>query len=94
MIPYQRIAITCSFYFLNRSAFDQIFETMSVSEKTKYLVHASFLEIYNEEVRDLLGHDYRAKLELKENPDKGVYVAGLSMHKITSVAECQVVTYH
>ncbi|VDP66558.1 unnamed protein product [Schistosoma mattheei] len=89
MIPYQRIAITCSFYFLNRSAFDQIFETMSVSEKTKYLVHASFLEIYNEEVRDLLGHDYRAKLELKENPDKGVYVAGLSMHKITSVAECQ-----
>ncbi|CAH8558044.1 unnamed protein product [Schistosoma intercalatum] len=70
-------------------AFDQIFETMSVSEKTKYLVHASFLEIYNEEVRDLLGHDYRAKLELKENPDKGVYVAGLSMHKITSVAECQ-----
>ncbi|CAH8587021.1 unnamed protein product [Schistosoma rodhaini] len=70
-------------------AFDQIFETMSVSEKTKYLVHASFLEIYNEEIRDLLGHDYKAKLELKENPDKGVYVAGLSMHKITSVAECQ-----
>ncbi|VDP98064.1 unnamed protein product [Trichobilharzia regenti] len=30
-------------------AFDQIFETISISEKTKYLVHASFLEIYNEE---------------------------------------------
>ncbi|CAH8522665.1 unnamed protein product [Schistosoma turkestanicum] len=70
-------------------AFDQIFEIMSVSEKTKYLVHASFLEIYNEEVRDLLGRDCKAKLELKENPDKGVYVAGLSMHKITSVSECQ-----
>ncbi|CAH8853803.1 unnamed protein product [Trichobilharzia szidati] len=70
-------------------AFDQIFESISVSEKTKYLVHASFLEIYNEEVRDLLGRDNKTKLELKENPDKGVYVAGLSMHKITCVKDCQ-----
>ncbi|CAH8562322.1 unnamed protein product [Heterobilharzia americana] len=70
-------------------AFDQIFETISVSEKTKYLVHASFLEIYNEEIRDLLGRDHKAKLELKENPDKGVYVAGLSIHKITCVKDCQ-----
>ncbi|TNN21180.1 Osmotic avoidance abnormal protein [Schistosoma japonicum] len=62
---------------------------MSVSEKTKYLFHASFLEIYNEEIRDLLGTDHKTKLELKENPDKGVYVSGLSMHKVTSIADCQ-----
>ncbi|KAH8871355.1 Kinesin-like protein KIF17 [Schistosoma japonicum] len=77
--------------YLNNFAFDQIFETMSVSEKTKYLFHASFLEIYNEEIRDLLGTDHKTKLELKENPDKGVYVSGLSMHKVTSIADCQVV---
>ena len=32
----------------------------------KYLVHASYLEIYNEEIRDLLGKDIKRKLDLKE----------------------------
>jgi hypothetical protein len=31
------------------------------------------LEIYNEEIRDLLGKD-RKNLELKERPDLGIYV--------------------
>ncbi|KAF8572317.1 hypothetical protein P879_00990 [Paragonimus westermani] len=75
---------------LEYRAFDHIFETISVSQNTKFLVHASFLEIYNEEIRDLLAHDVKTKLDLKEHPDKGVYVAGLSMHKVTSVQECQV----
>ena len=42
----------------------------------KYLVHASYLEIYNEEIRDLLSKDIKKALELKENPDKGVYIPG------------------
>ena len=42
----------------------------------KYLVLASYLEIYNEEIRDLLGTDAKKKLDLKEHPDKGVYVQG------------------
>ena len=44
----------------------------------KYLVHASYLEIYNEEVRDLLGKDIKKKMDLKEHPDKGVWVPGKS----------------
>jgi hypothetical protein len=40
--------------------------------------HCSF-KIYNEEIRDLLG-DSQQKLEVKEHPDQGVYVAGLGMH--------------
>lgn len=47
-----------------------------MSEICKFLIHASYLEIYNEEIRDLLGKDVKAKLELKEHPEKGVYVAG------------------
>ena len=43
----------------------------------KYLVHASYLEIYNENIHDLLGTDIKKKLELKEHPDKGVYVPGI-----------------
>jgi hypothetical protein len=57
-------------------AFEHIFESIDASENMKYLVHASYLEIYNEEIRDLLGHDHKKKLELKEHPDKGVYVPG------------------
>ncbi|GBN34502.1 Kinesin-like protein KIF17, partial [Araneus ventricosus] len=56
-------------------AFEHIFEAISITENTKFLVHASYLEIYNEEIRDLLGKETKKKLELKEHPDKGVYVA-------------------
>nr|XP_031320108.1 kinesin-like protein KIF17 isoform X2 [Camelus dromedarius] len=59
------------------------------AENTKFLVRASYLEIYNEDVRDLLGADTKQKLEMKEHPEKGVYVKGLSMHTVHSVAQCE-----
>ena len=58
-------------------AFEHIFEAIDASENMKYLVHASYLEIYNEEIRDLLGTDVKKRLELREDPDRGVYVPGL-----------------
>ncbi|XP_052227615.1 kinesin-like protein KIF17 isoform X2 [Dreissena polymorpha] len=69
-------------------AFDHIFETVSLAEKTKFLIHASYCEIYNEEIRDLLGKDIKCKLELHEHPEKGVYVNGLSQHTVHNVIEC------
>jgi hypothetical protein len=33
-------------------------------------VRASYLEIYNEDIRDLLSKSPEAKLELKESPDR------------------------
>jgi kinesin family protein 3/17 len=38
----------------------------------------SYLEIYNEEIRDLLGKDPNSHLDIKERPDLGVYVKDLS----------------
>ncbi|GIY43071.1 kinesin-like protein KIF17 [Caerostris darwini] len=70
-------------------AFEHIFEAISTTENTKFLVHASYLEIYNEEIRDLLGKEVKKKLELKEHPDKGVYVAGLSLHPVHNTRECE-----
>ncbi|CAG5111451.1 Oidioi.mRNA.OKI2018_I69.chr2.g5760.t2.cds [Oikopleura dioica] len=70
-------------------AFQHIFEAIAVAENTKYLVRASYLEIYNEDVRDLLGKDIKTKLELKENPDKGVYIKGLSNSIVNTVEECE-----
>ncbi|XP_053432953.1 kinesin-like protein KIF17 isoform X3 [Nycticebus coucang] len=70
-------------------AFEHIFESVQCAENTKFLVRASYLEIYNEDVRDLLGADTKQKLELKEHPEKGVYVKGLSMHTVHNVAQCE-----
>ncbi|XP_066296014.1 osmotic avoidance abnormal protein 3-like isoform X2 [Branchiostoma lanceolatum] len=70
-------------------AFEHIFESIAVAEDTKYLVHASYLEIYNEEIRDLLGKDHKQKLELKEHPDRGVYVKELTKHSVHNVPECE-----
>ncbi|XP_074233366.1 kinesin-like protein KIF17 isoform X2 [Camelus bactrianus] len=70
-------------------AFEHIFESVQCAENTKFLVRASYLEIYNEDVRDLLGADTKQKLEMKEHPEKGVYVKGLSMHTVHSVAQCE-----
>ena len=61
---------------------------MAAAEGIKYLIFASYLEIYNEEIRDLLSADYKRKLELKENAS-GVYVAQLSQHAVHDVASCQ-----
>ncbi|XP_072521809.1 kinesin-like protein KIF17 isoform X2 [Salminus brasiliensis] len=70
-------------------AFEHIFETIQCAENTKFLVRASYLEIYKEEIRDLLGKDSKQKLELKEHPERGVYVRDLSMHTVHSVGECE-----
>jgi hypothetical protein len=55
----------------------------------KFLVRCSYLEIYNEEIRDLLGNDTEAKLELKENKDKGVFVKDLTIMTVKSVKEIE-----
>ncbi|NXH33669.1 KIF17 protein, partial [Myiagra hebetior] len=44
-------------------AFEHIFESIQCAENAKFLLRASYLEIYNEDVRDLLGADTKQKLE-------------------------------
>ncbi|CAH1778129.1 unnamed protein product [Owenia fusiformis] len=61
------------------NSFAHIFGHIAKAEgDTRFLVRVSYLEIYNEEVRDLLGKDQNQRLEVKERPDVGVYVKDLS----------------
>ncbi|XP_038155474.1 kinesin family member 3Cb [Cyprinodon tularosa] len=60
------------------NSFEHIFTLISRSQNQKYLVRSSYLEIYQEEIRDLLCKDNNKKLELKESPDCGIYVKDLS----------------
>ena len=70
--------------------FYHVFDEIAVSEATKFLVHASYLEIYNEEIRDLLVQGNKVtKLELHEHPEKGVYVEGLSHHKVLNTRDLE-----
>lgn len=60
------------------NSFQHIFTHISRSQNQQYLVRVSYIEIYQEEIRDLLCKDNNKKLELKENPELGVYVKDLS----------------
>jgi len=55
------------------------------SVETQFLVRASYLEIYNEEIRDLLSKNPKNKLDLHEKPDSGVYVKDLSFFAVKGV---------
>ncbi|TNN17237.1 Kinesin-like protein [Schistosoma japonicum] len=70
------------------NSFAHIFGAIAKSDaNTRFLVRVSYLEIYNEEVRDLLGKDQSANLDVKERPDIGVYVKNLSSFVVHSPNE-------
>jgi hypothetical protein len=69
-------------------SFDDIFKRIEGdSKETQFLIRASYLEIYNEEIRDLLSKNPRNRLDLHEKTDSGVYVRDLSYFAVKSVAE-------
>jgi centromeric protein E len=54
-------------------AANDIFSQITKKQERNFLVRVSFLEIYNEEVRDLLG-DTNQTLQIREDPRRGVFV--------------------
>ncbi|XP_060106717.1 kinesin-like protein KIF3C [Heteronotia binoei] len=71
------------------NSFEHIFTHISRSQNQQYLVRASYLEIYQEEIRDLLAKDQSKKMELKENPETGVYIKDLSSFVTKNVKEIE-----
>ncbi|KAF0686304.1 Aste57867_21910 [Aphanomyces stellatus] len=76
------------------NSFKHIFDKIGSIAKSQFMVYASYLEIYNEEIRDLLAADPQNRLELKENMDTGVYVKDLISRQVTGVAEIDAVMQH
>ncbi|GLH01411.1 hypothetical protein R5R35_009502 [Gryllus longicercus] len=74
-------------------SFDQIFNYISRSKNMQYLVRTSYLEIYQEEIRDLLSKDRRKTYELREAAGIGVYVKDLSSFVCKSAKEIEHVMY-
>lgn len=70
-------------------SFEQIFNHISRSSNMQYLVRASYLEIYQEEVRDLLDKNPKKRYELRENNEMGVYVKDLQSFVCKSVKQIE-----
>eukprot|EP00826_Nyctotherus_ovalis_P006579 TRINITY_DN11573_c0_g1_i7.p1 TRINITY_DN11573_c0_g1~~TRINITY_DN11573_c0_g1_i7.p1 ORF type:complete len:569 (-),score=157.97 TRINITY_DN11573_c0_g1_i7:203-1909(-) len=67
---------------------ERIFELVREREGVQsYQVKLSYMEIYNEVIRDLIGKDPSAILELREDPIKGLLVSGLSQHLVESTED-------
>ncbi|UJR28430.1 hypothetical protein I4U23_009670 [Adineta vaga] len=79
-------------YGIIPNSFAHVFLEISKANKdVNYLVSVSYLEIYNEEVRDLLGKDRDKSLEIKERPNVGVYADGLTGHICKSATDMETI---
>jgi len=67
-------------------AAEQVFNEITEMPHFQFLLHVSYIEIFNEQIKDLLS-DSNASLRVREDRDKGFFVDNLSMRSITSVAE-------
>lgn len=66
-------------------AFEAVFQLIQSDTQSQYLARVSYLEIYNEEIRDLMNKKPQ-KLELKDK-DTGVYVKDLSTFVVKTPAD-------
>ncbi len=62
----------------------------SADKGFKFLVRCSYLEIYNEQILDLLAkQNNQQNLQVKEDPNKGIYVKDLTTVIVKSVPELE-----
>ncbi|KAL3092200.1 hypothetical protein niasHT_023759 [Heterodera trifolii] len=77
---------------VTQNAFAHIFDHIAKCHQDKrFLVRISYMEIYNEEVRDLLAKQSAAgaqRLDIKERADIGVYVRDLLNVTVASAEQC------
>lgn len=71
-------------------AFEHIFDYMMAnSESHKFSVSVTYVELYNEQIRDLLAKNTTEKqpLSIHEDPNKGFYIKGVTSQIVTSFDE-------
>ena len=57
----------------------------------KYSVFMSYIDIYNEQIFDLLAETRKGKqpaaLRIRDNADRGVYAAGVTLKEVRSLSD-------
>lgn len=75
---------------LTSSSFAHIFSLIQDSNKqARFLIRASYYELYNEEIRDLLVVNSAKSLELRESKERGVYIKDLSSYLVNNLQELE-----
>ncbi|KAK6634282.1 hypothetical protein RUM44_004893 [Polyplax serrata] len=75
-------------------SFDQIFMHIENTENMQYLVRVSYMEIYQEKIRDLLEDPKHPKRhEIRETPDGEIYVEDLMLINCKDVSQIEKVMY-
>lgn len=69
-------------------AFHQIMTVTNSQVNKKHLIQCTFIEIYNEEIHDLLGKDIKARINLQETPD-GLIMKDLSVHLAKNISDME-----
>ena len=64
--------------------FESILETAQKDSTKDYLIMCSYVELYNEDLRDLLNFNEKTKLELRQSPEKGIFIKDLKKVAVTS----------
>lgn len=74
---------------LTLSTFKHLFSLIQDSDKqARFLIRASYYEVYNEEIRDLLVKSNKA-LELRESKTRGVYIKDLTTYLANNLSELE-----
>lgn len=61
-----------------------------IASGNNYRTEVSYLEIYNERVKDLLQENTHHNLKVREHTERGIYVENLSTHLVSDYADIQV----
>ena len=73
-----------------QSVFESVRQRETKNPNCSYRVRIQFLEIYGEEIRDLLDPTACAKVTIRENPTGDVYISGAREELVTSAEEMMV----
>ncbi|MQM02969.1 hypothetical protein Taro_035742, partial [Colocasia esculenta] len=64
-------------------AVNDVFDNIQMVKEREFLIRVSYMEIYNEEINDLLSLENQ-KLQIHESLERGIYVAGLREEIVNS----------
>ncbi|CAG9315874.1 unnamed protein product [Blepharisma stoltei] len=74
-------------------AIQQIFQHIQEDSNHAYTVQVGFLQLYMEMLQDLLFPSNDKQIRIREDPDEGVYLSGISWVNVGSTRECMELMY-
>ena len=76
---------------LNEISLEHIFSLIDEEESDfKFEVQASYVEIYNEQIKDLLNFKQNKILHLRDDPNQGLVIANVKTEEVQNISEVKI----